>query len=279
MKNLKTIIILCAIFFALNANAQSEKGFYANLNAGYNKGTANINYGHALLLNSVNTTEINATTTQFEGVALTFGGGLNFGGNLGYMFNKNIGFELGANYLMGTDIKSNSTSYLGDFSNRESSAKMLQVRPTLVFRAGYDKINPYAKIGMLIGSGKITSSENGKDASGDTFEEVRELSGGSPIGFHAGLGTLYKISEKISLFGELNLTSLEYAPKKMVLTVFTENGVDQLPTQTVSEKEIEFVDSFTDNSLPSNPNEPNKFIKFPFSFSSFGLNVGIQYQF
>ena len=279
MKNLKSIFFTCAFFCSLFGNAQSDKGFYTNINVGYNKGTASINYLHSLLLTSVNTTETNATTTQYEGVALTLGDGLTFGANLGYMFNKNIGFELGANYLMGSNIKSNSTSYTGSISNRESSAKMLQIKPTLVFRAGYDKINPYAKIGLLIGSGKITSSENGKDASGNTSEQTRELSGGTSIGFHASLGALYKISDKISLFGELNLTSLEYAPKKMVVTVFTQNGVDQLPTLTVNDKEIQFVDSFTDNSLPSNPNEPDKILKVPFSFDSIGLNVGIQYHF
>lgn len=48
---------------------------------------------------------------------------------------------------------------------------------------------------------------------------------------------------------------------------------------TIREKEIEFVDTYTDSSAPSNPNEPSKTPKLPFSFSSFGLNIGLQYQF
>ncbi len=183
MKNLKKISIIFSIFFAINANAQTDKGFYINVQSGYNKGTAGVNYLHALLLNSVNRTETSATTSESKAVALTLGDGINIGANLGYMLNKNLGFELGVNYLLGGKIKSSFTSYNGDYSNDESASKMIQIKPTLVFRAGFEKINPYAKIGMLIGSGKITNTQSGKKSS-DTYTQTREFSGGTSIGFH-----------------------------------------------------------------------------------------------
>jgi outer membrane protein W len=279
--NFKKISALLVVLFSTyiqQANAQTEKGTYVSVNTGYNMGTGNISYYQAMLLRMVNSTETSATTTQTDFIKVNLGKGLNFGANFGYMFNKNIGLELGANYLIGGKIKAKQTELSGDYVNSEVSAKMLQIKPTIVFRGGYDKINPYAKVGLVIGSGKITNTQNEK-AGIDNYNRTIEFNGGTPIGFHASLGTLYKLNEKLSLFGELNLVSLEYAPKKGVYTEYKKNGIDQLPTMTRAEKEVEFVDSYTDTGLPSNPNEPGKQIKLPFSFSSIGLNVGVQYQF
>lgn len=277
-KKLSTLLVVLFSMGSYEANAQTDKGIYVSVNAGYNKGTANANLLHAMYLGSVNTTETSATTSQSKVVRLTIGDGINFGANFGYMFNKSLGLELGANYLLGSNINGSWTSYTGDYSNSETSAKMLQIKPTIVFRAGYEKINPYAKIGMVIGSGKITNNRKSKSGA-DVYDETLELSAGTPIGFNGNLGVLYKLNNKISLFGELNLTSLEYAPKKGTTTVSTKNGIDQLPLMSVREKEAVFVDSITETGLPDNPNEPNKVIKIPFSLDSFGLNIGVQYHF
>jgi Outer membrane protein beta-barrel domain len=278
MKNSKSIFILFSLFFSLITTAQSDKGFYASINSGYNVGTGKANFFQAMILGLANQNETSSTTSTTELVPITLGKGLNVEANLGYMFNKNIGFQLGANYLFGGKIKGSSTSYTGNYTYSEVSAKMIQIKPTLVFRAGYDKLNPYAKVGMVIGSGKITNTQDDKSGT-DTSFLTMELDGGMPVGFHASLGTLYKLTDKLSLFGELNLVSLEYAPKKGVITELTENGIDVLPTLTVSEKEVDFIETFTDTGAPTNPNEPSKQAIVPFSFSSFGLNVGLQYHF
>jgi hypothetical protein len=278
MKNLKTISVLFSIFFSLMSNAQSEKGFYASINSGYNIGTGNVDYYQAMIVGMVSSNETSATTNTTELVKANLGKGLNVGVNFGYMFTKNMGFELGGNYLLGGEIKASNTSYTGNYSNSEISAKMIQIKPTLVFRSGFDKLNPYAKVGMVIGSGKITNTQDDKNGANFSTQTV-ELDGGMPIGFHASLGTLYKLTDKLSLFGELNLISLHYAPKKGHITEATENGVDQLPSLTVEQKEIEFIASFTETGAPSNPNEPSKNPLIDFSFSSFGLNIGLQYQF
>ncbi len=278
MKSLKTISILFSILFAINVNAQSDKRFYVSLNSGYNLGTGNTDAYSSIILGIANSTQIDASTYQQEYLKINFGKGFNAGANLGYVFTKNIGLELGVNYLFGGKTESKQTDLSGNYSNTEAFAKMIQIKPTLVFRAGYDKINPYAKVGMIIGSGKITNTRNEKNGV-DVFKETIEFDGGIPIGFHASLGTLYKLNEKVSIFGELNLISLEYAPEKSRFTESFKNNIDQLPTMTVREKEVEFVESITDSAAPSNPNEASKAPKIPFSFSSFGLNVGLQYQF
>ena len=277
-KKISTPLVVLFLIGIQQVKAQNEKGAYVSVNTGYNMGTGNVSYYQAIFLRMVNSTETSATTTQTEVIKVNLGKGLNFGANFGYSFNKNIGIELGANYLIGAKINGKQTELSGDYTNSEVFSKMIQIKPTLVFRGGYDKINPYAKVGLIIGSGKITNTQDERSGS-DVYNRTLEFKGGTPIGFHASLGTLYKLNEKISLFGELNLVSLEYAPKKGAYTQYTKNGVDQLPTMTTREKEVEFVDSYTDTGMPPNPNEPSKQITLPFSFSSFGLNVGVQYLF
>ncbi len=279
--NFKTISALLLVLFSMGVQqvkAQTDKGFYASLNSGYNVGTGNIDVYSSMILGIANSTQIDASTYQQEYLKINFGKGFNAGANLGYVFTKNIGLELGVNYLFGGKTEGKQTDLSGNYSNTEAFAKMIQIKPTLVFRAGYDKINPYAKVGMIIGSGKITNTRNEKNGV-DVFKETIEFDGGIPIGFHASLGTLYKLNEKLALFGELNLVSLEYAPEKGKFTESFKNGVDQLPTMTIREKEIEFVDTYISSGAPSNPNEALKTPKIPFSFSSFGLNIGLQYQF
>ena len=48
---------------------------------------------------------------------------------------------------------------------------------------------------------------------------------------------------------------------------------------SVHDKEKVFVDSFAYTNASSPANEPEKIVKMPFSFSSVGLNIGLQYQF
>ena len=277
MKNLKSMTILCALFITHFTNAQSDKGFYMNVNSSYNMGTGNVDYLKSSFLGMFNSTETSSSRTE-ELVKVNLGKGINVGANFGYMFTKNIGFELGANYLLGSKIKASQTSYTGDYGNSEIYAKMIQINPTLVFRSGFEKINPYAKVGMVLGSGKIINNQNHKNGE-DVTNTTLELDGGTPIGFHASIGTLYNINNKIALFGEVNLVSLEYAPKKGNFTKYIKNGEDILPLLQTRVKEVEFSDSFTETGEESNPNEPSKAAFIPFSFSSFGINVGIQYQF
>jgi opacity protein-like surface antigen len=278
MKNFKAITVSISVLFSIFLSAQTEKGFYASVNSGYNIGTGNVDYYQANVLGIINSNESSASVSSSELVRVNLGKGLNAGINFGYMFNKNIGFELGGNYLLGGKINGSYTSYTGDYLNSEVSAKMLQIKPSLVFRSDLDKFNPYAKVGMIIGSGKIINTTVEKDGA-DLETRTLELDGGMPIGFQASIGTLYKLNEKLSIFGELNLVNLNYAPKKGHITEATLNGINQLPTYTISDKEIEFTSSFTNTGAPLNPNAPSKSPTLDFSFSSFGLNVGLLYQF
>jgi opacity protein-like surface antigen len=278
MKNIQIKSLLFFISFSVMSFAQSDKGFYVSINSGYNFGTGNPDYFQSAVLGIIESNQTSATegTSAFNKIPL--GKGVNVGANFGYMFTKNLGFELGANYLFGGKTTANQKSYTGDYSTSHVFAKMIQIKPTLVFRAGFEKLNPYAKVGLAIGSGKIYNTQIEKSGADINIDEF-VFEKGIPIGFTAGLGAQYSINNKIALFGELCLVSIEYAPDKGALTLSTKNGVDQLPSKTIKQKELEFVSSFVETGAPSNPNEPSKQVRLPFSFNSFGFNVGLQYQF
>ena len=281
-KKLKRLLLILVVLVSISmqqVNAQIEKGFYISFDTGYNIGTGKPNTAAAYILQFVDGTEPNSSTSTQEIPKINLGQGFNAGLNGGYMFNKNIGLELGINYLISDKVNTSRTSFTGDYKNNEVSAKMLQIKPTIVFRGGYEIINPYAKLGMVIGSGKMIIGSDYKDG-GDVFKTTLELDEGIPIGFQGSLGILYKINNKISLFGEMDLISLSYSPEKGSYTKFEANGEDVLSSMAVQSRELEFVDSFsTDSTLPPSSNEPSKGPVVPFSFSSIGFNVGVQYHF
>jgi hypothetical protein len=126
-------------------------------------GTGQANTGATYSFGIINTTQLSAGVGTQEIAKINLGKGFNVGLNFGYIFNKNIGVELGASYLMGAKTNTAITSYTGDYRYNEISVKMIVIKPTIVFRAGFDKLNRYAKIGMVIDSGKITLSNSFKE--------------------------------------------------------------------------------------------------------------------
>jgi hypothetical protein len=269
MKKLNLIIVFAISLFANNLFAQ---GAYVNINAGYgiNMSSQNLNNLDYLDFNN-STRDINNLFTD-EQVNVSLGNGLNIGGTFGYMFNKNIGAELGISYLLGGESKAKEVDF-GRTIDYTLSGKMLRINPSLVISSGLDGINPYAKFGFIIGSGSVMYEKYEND-NGDIQTMKMELNGGLAFGLNAGVGALYKLSDKMSLFGEINMVNLSYAPTKGKVTEATDNGINELPGMTIRQKEIEFVDSYTwTNPVDS---QPRLRLKQKLPFGSFGINLGLR---
>ena len=97
---------------ALQSTAQMKKGAYVGVNVGYNAGAGNANVDFLDVMNSSNTTTID----ESENIKFSFGKGINAGISFGYMFNENIGAELGVQYLIGGKTKYTQTNN-GGFGN------------------------------------------------------------------------------------------------------------------------------------------------------------------
>ena len=273
---MKTKIIILMVFAAtLLTNKLFSQGVYAKINAGYGleMSSQSINYFHF-----TNYT-IDTVSSTYEQVNTSLGKGFTCEGAFGYMFNKNIGTELDISYLLGTKTKTKQVLY-GSIRNNSLSANMLRINPSIVIAYGFEKINPYAKLGLIIGFGKIMYEDDYTSSGGSVLTEKMELNGGIALGLNAGVGVTYNISKRLSLFGEINMVNLSYSPTKGKLTESNLNGTDRLPNMTTSEKEVNFVNSYTTNvNTPTSHSEPRQELKESFPFGSVGAVIGLRVNF
>lgn len=273
-------MLMLVFVISLFSNTLFAQGAYVKINAGYGfiiSSSVAQNYSQTTTSSPPYT-----YTNTIEAVNLSLGKGLNFGGAFGYMFNKNIGAELGISYLLGGTTKfSNESNFGATHTTYEQTvhSNMLRFIPSLVIASGFEGINPYAKFGLLIGTGSFFIDDD-SDIDGDIRVQKRKYNGGFALGLNSALGAIYTINDNISIFGEIDLVNLSYSPTKGELTESTLNGVDQLPFTTTSVKEIEFVDSYTfDSANPPSESEPSKELKFKMPYGSVGLNFGLKINF
>lgn len=265
--NLVNVVILFVLILA--TSRVYGQGGYLNINAGYGFQMSSGNLG-----NFYNFSTTNSSNT-YKQINLSLGKGFNFGGAIGYMFNKNIGSEIGISYLVGAKSKAQDI-YVGGQTDYKLSARMLRINPSLVISSGYNLINPYAKIGLLIGSGSVFEELVDNDG-GDLTEGKIKMNGGVALGANASLGVLCKLSKRFYFFGELNMVNMSYAPTKGKLTEATLNGVDILSDMTTSEKETDYVDSYTESqSNPQLDSQPTKSLKVKMPFGSVGAILGLR---
>jgi hypothetical protein len=273
--NFKKLAVIAGIFaLSQNVNAQTEKGFYVGVNAGYAAnvgGTTNL----AEQFELYNSQELPGGNQSIEIKKVGLGKGFNFGITAGYMFNKNIGAELGVNYLMGGKSEFTETYLDGTNITKDIKGKMLQFKPTLVLTAGYSKINPYAKFGLTFGQASAEATYSERQGT-NTFNMTREFEGGMSLGFHSGLGLNYAITSKLTLFGEILYTGVTFRPETATVTSATEDGENVLPFLDASESQTEFVDEFI-TGAPFNSNAPSKQPKIDMPFNNLGLNVGVKF--
>jgi opacity protein-like surface antigen len=275
-KKFKSLLLIGVM--GLLANGLFAQGIFFKFNAGYGFGTSSL-IGYNSTRNFLgNTTNIETV----EKVKLSFGKGVNIGGTFGVMFNDNFGFDLSLSYLMGgttemKDIEHNLANNQTYSNTRILSANMLRVMPSLIVSAGFDKINPYAKLGLVIGAGSIKAEENTTYYSGNVDIEKWKYNGGLALGLNAALGVEINMNDNFAIFGELNTVNMSYAPTKGKCTENTKNGADQLAQMETIEKEVEFVDEYTiDNTNDPSPALPAKRIKVKYPFSSVGVNFGVK---
>lgn len=281
---MKKIILSAAILAlgTLSANAQIKQGPYASVNVGYNfANNANNAYQYGEFLQFYNSTD-NGTTNSFELVKLSLGKGLNFAGNFGYMFNKNLGAEIGIGYLMGSETEATQIDNVGPNTGVQTTtikANQLQIKPTLVLAAGYEKINPYAKVGLVLGMGKTTVELTDTNTISSDEAYTFELTGGMMLGLRASAGLNFAINDKISIFTELTSINGNIKPTEGEITKYTVDGVNELASLDYNDSHVEFVDENPDTNASEPASVAHKSPRPTFSASSLGLNVGMTFHF
>ena len=225
-------------------------------------------------------------TTNVEIKSMGLGGGFNANLAFGYMLSNNVGIELGVNEFLGMKKKTHIATTYSNSSYTEDlkiSGMMLQIVPAIVFTPGLEKVNPYARLGMIVGilpsvvmtDAWTTTSGGGTLKATSSSESRARNTGGVAMGFTAAGGVAFDLSEKLSFFGELVFNVITYAPSKGKYTKYTTDGVDELATMKTKEKEWTFEKKY--DALENIPDgNPDKQPKESILFSNVELNVGIK---
>ncbi len=265
------IFILIASVIMAYANNLSAQGLYMKINVGYG-----FKMGSQSLAGFQNEKETN-NSDEVTQVNVSMGKGLNFCGTLGYMFNKNLGIDMGFSYLFGMKTKS-KYEYFGSYGQEELTmsfaGRMIRINPAIVVAGGFEKIDPYAKFGLIVGVGSFISEANYEYDQNEVYTKI-VYNGGVSLGFNAATGVIFQLNDRISLFAEAELINMSYAPTKGKVKKATLNGMDKLSSLTTSEKEYEFVKTidYEDNQFDS---EPSKMLKQKYPFGSIGINAGLR---
>lgn len=265
MKNfLRTLVLIVAI----GTTGYSQQ-FYISPEVGYSFGTARQN---------IDDYYFDRMSESANQLVYSLGQGFNFGGGVGYMFNNNIGIELGVNYLLGSTSEYAAVSS-SDIEKISFKGNMLRFTPAIVLMLDGEGLRPYAKLGFVLGTGKVFAESTSTFSSVESKSKM-ELSGGLAPGFSGSAGVLFPMNDMIQLFGEFNFMSMSFAPTKGEMTELTANGVDVLGLLSTSEKEVEFVDSYFISDVSNqDPDSPSQELKQYLPFSSVGLRAGVRFSF
>ena len=258
------------VAFLLVANNLFAQKHYMSINGSYNfgMGTQSLHY-----FDFYSYTNVNDVLT-FEQNFVSLGKGFSAGLNYGYMFTDNIGVDLGVSFLLSDKAKAKDIYPVGT-TDYFLSSKMGHIVPSAVFATSFQKVNPYAKIGPIIGYGFVEYEKNIND-SAYMSKTIMKLNGGISLGLSSELGVKYKISEQISIFGQMSVNALTYSPNKGEVTKATYNEADILPDMQRYEREIEYVNSYSFNENAAiDYTQPRKVLKQHLPFGSIGVNAGI----
>ena len=290
----KAGLLLSAACLALATTATAQSKFYVGAQIGY-----------GIPANS-DVLGLKGNDNKLENSVGTIGGGLTAGINLGYNITEYLSFDLGGQYLLGSQVtESDITGPNGMHLKEEMKTNQFRLIPSLIIKTGEGKVKPFARFGLVIPvAGKTVREHSSYDATPEAFHipvpgtmaqqnYTYEFKGAVSLGFDAGLGIAYELSENICMTAELNYTSLRIKTKSGTMTAYKADidlggtniatlGMNDLPTLM---KEINFVDEINSNSnnreLGTNINrdQAEDQLARRTNFNSFGLKLGIKYGF
>lgn len=283
--------IICTVLIVIaGVSAGQSQGLYVKLGGGYAIPMGSQNLFEPFTVTTAIVGNNTVTTTITEGVKGSYGAGININAGIGYKFSPFIGFDLNLNYLLGKEYSAESSAQDQNLNGRflqSRSGKGFFVSPALLFMAGTENIRPYALMGMVLGSAKITD-ETALELGGRTdpviaYSITEETRGDIAIGFRGGLGVDFNINDRFSVFAEAIFTSLSYYPKEKEIVRAIAGDDNFLDDLTTSEKKTVYKDKVTlvriDGVFEEDPDQPSEELRTPYPFSSLSFNFGIKMKF
>lgn len=298
MKNVS--LTLCVVIFALASIKSYAQEFYIRGGVGYSFENAGTEFNNAdpngltMIQQSTDITVNPDGTARVKSLNGTLGSGFKGTVTLGYMFNKYVGAELGFNYFVGEEKTIGKLTSPAMQSEAKAYLEGLDVMPAIFLTPGFEKLNPYARAGLLIpvaGRLYIDSQAYAPDAGGEGVDigvkAKTEVESKFSVGFAGAIGLSYPISPKLQVYGEIEMKSLSIKSKSAEIKEYetvavTPAGTSLVPGQQLAdlprnETHFEFEDTYTQGA--DDPTQPRKIPTQYVNASGVGFNLGIRYSF
>jgi len=274
MKKFK-IILLGFLFIGMVAQAQK---FYIRAGLGVTVSTS-ANYYNDYTYSSVTGGKF-IVTSKNHGL----GSGLPFVLAAGYNLSENFGFELGINYFYGfssTQENSYTNSYDIYYFKSTWNGQMLSLVPAFVMSLPLHKFKPYARLGLKMGVLNSVVSENSmipENAPGTSYDvidyKIKEY-GGMAIGVQTAVGSDFILNDRISLFGEIQVDGISYAPKHGKYLEYRVDGINKMYSRTVKQNQWNYVKE-VDHSITIPNDQPDEHNKVNEQFGNVGIMLGVK---
>jgi hypothetical protein len=220
---------------------------------------------------------ISLVTSNKRGI----GTGLPFIIAAGYNLTDNFSLELGIDYFYGFSIQYKVVSPHYNTDAKEYG-QMLSIVPAFVMSLPIGKFKPYARLGLKLGilnraiaKGHRGDDYPGKSAAATNIDYIMREYGGIAIGVQAAIGTDFVLSKLISLFCEIQVDGISYAPKHGKYVEYIQDGIDILDKRTVKENKWNYLKE-VDHSKTIPDDQPNEYNKVNEHFGNVGLVIGVK---
>lgn len=277
----KHLLIIALLFLSCLVMAQNEqekgpKKFYIRIGLG---GGVSTSSSFDLLYDFSTSGSSKSVSVHPVGI----GNGFNGSAAFGYMFSKYLGVEVSVSEFLGLPTEGDSVVHLMGASQASVRIRgyMLSVTPAVVISAGLEKINPYARFGLLVGALPVITTkylEENNTTNPTTSKEItNKYYGGVSLGYSAAGGVTFNLSRLISFFVELQFSHSTWSPDRSEVTAYTVNGEDKLSTLLPYQKQVNFVDKkyITGTVDMSQPREE---LRKTIPFSTAALNFGVIFK-
>jgi hypothetical protein len=234
--------------------------------------------GQSLLTNYLTTNYVSSTTR----VNASLGRGIRLTAGYQHWLRSWFGFSVDVDYGRTVPSVKGSTKTISvDYNYSEDTkwkSNQLFIIPSMVFKIAGNKLNPWASFGVIVPAYarmrmSSTYSSFGFNP-GQTGENKRRLTTKHTLGASSSLGIAPSINKHLTFFTALQIRSIAIQAKKMTMTSYKVNGVEQIDTYSRGAKETIYVKKYKD--IGYFENEPSKQAGFALPFSSVGVVAGLQ---
>jgi len=234
-------------------------------------------------------------TQKLASYKQSFGKGLSYGLAIEKPLTSSLFFELGLSYFKGKPSEYSIESFTTYVPNPAyhidiTYTDIYDYRPIILdvaigYRKEFGKFALYGSSGINLSYGKLKLTQKT-----DVFNlipgylpfehhtYIYEYNKRVQFGSRTSIGINYILSDRFSFFIEGRFLFKNISPTKSSLISYDMNGNDWTDSLTVSQKQIEFVDSY-DETQNSNSNVPSKQLRRSYSLSSYSILVGIRFKF